>query len=93
MEILIYILSGGDSLEVPPVNLRLVVKLKGVNTSPRLAAWRIHFLLKSSSIKCACRRIDLKVPMGISLLPVGIITVSVDLPVLRYLMWLPFCEI
>ena len=52
-----------------------------------------YFCLKSFSVKLAWRKIDLKVPRGISFLPVGMITVRVGFPVFRNLAWLPFCEI
>ena len=37
----------------------------------------------------AWRKIDRRVPIGISFLPAGTMTVNVDLPALRYLAWLP----
>jgi len=40
-----------------------------------------YFCLKSSSVKLAWRKIDLKVPKGISFLPAGTITVKIGLPV------------
>ncbi len=52
-----------------------------------------YFLRKSSSVRFAWRKIDLKVPGCISLPWIGTMTVSVGLPIFLYLACEPVCEI
>lgn len=54
--------------------------------------WAIHLRVNALSSSPDWRRIERKVPRGICLRPAGMITVSVGLPVLRYLTWLPRWE-
>ena len=47
---------------------------------------------KSSGVRFAWRRIDLKVPIGTCFRSAGTIAVNGGSPDLRILIWLPFCE-